>query len=74
MSIFELINDFCLFDEKWMNAKKIKKTTNISIFFSVNRLYFPEAHSLPQITTHLDSQFAYSNTINTVQFNQASRL
>jgi len=42
-----------------MNAKKsTKRTTHIVIFFSVNRVYFPAANSLLQITTHLDSQFA----------------
>jgi len=46
-----------LMKNEWMQRNV--QDEHISLFlFSVNRVYFPVANLLLQITTHLDSQFA----------------
>ena len=46
-----------LMKNEWMQRNVQEE--HISLFlFSVNRVYFPVANLLLQITTHLDSQFA----------------
>jgi len=57
--LFLILSTFStyLMKNDWMQGKAQKRQTSLFLF-SVNRVYFPVANLLLQITTHLDSQFA----------------